>query len=119
MMMNIRMFIESCLLLIILSVILIREIKRRYEKKTEIINQMTHKIVAVLIRHGGKMNRQRINTYLGLPEQMMDEYIARIEKKGVILRKENGDICLKAKHYPYLGKKAELIENNQQIKGLH
>ncbi len=95
MMMNIRMFIEICLLLIMLSVILIREIKRTYKRKTEVINQTNHKIVAVLIRHGGKMNRQRINMYLGLPEQMMDKYIARIEKQGVILRKENGDICLK------------------------
>jgi uncharacterized membrane protein len=94
-MMNIRMFIEICLLLLIFSVMVIREIKRAHKRKTEVINRINHKIIAALIRHGGKMNRQRMNMYLGLPEPMIDKYIARIEKQGVIFRKKNGDIWLR------------------------
>jgi uncharacterized membrane protein len=87
--------IEICVSLLIASTILIREYRLTYQKKTKAFNQLNQKIVATLIRHGGRMNRRRIGIYLNLPERVVAVCIAKLEKKGVIYRQENDDVCLK------------------------
>ena len=95
MMINHKEFIEICVSLLIVSMILIREYWLTYQKKTKAFNQLNQKIIATLIRHGGRMNRKRIGIYLNLPEQLVAVCIAKLEKKGVIYRQENDDVCLK------------------------
>jgi DNA-binding MarR family transcriptional regulator len=96
-MFNVQDSIVIILLLIGLFIILTKELKTILKKRSETKNTLNHKIIAVLIWHGGKMNCLKISKYLDLPKETIVARIKEMEKKGVISTKEDehDNICLK------------------------
>lgn len=74
-----------------LIIMVISEFKAINKKKSGIRSGINHKIIAVLIRHGGKMSCLGISNYLDLPNEIVSARIAEMEKKGVINRKGNNN----------------------------
>ncbi|HBE80177.1 MAG TPA: hypothetical protein DDW65_20700 [Firmicutes bacterium] len=91
-------FFVIILLLIGLFIILSKELKTILKKRSEAKNIVDHKIIAVLIWHGGKMTCLKISKYLDLPKETIIARIKEMEKKGVISTKadEQDNIYLKA-----------------------
>jgi len=85
------------IILIGLLIILIREFQSMGKQSARLLNRTNHKIIAVLIRHGGKMSHWRICSYLDLPSETVTARLAEMERRGIIYRngEDNDDIYLK------------------------
>ncbi len=87
-----RDFIVNIVILIELFIILYGEFKTAGDKRKKMKDNLNHKIIAVLIRHGGKMNCLAISQYLNLSMETVTARIEEMEKKKLISR--NGDECI-------------------------
>ena len=87
-----RDFIVNIVILIELFIILFGEFKTAGDKRKKMKDNLNHKIIAVLIRHGGKMNCLAISQYLNLSMETVTARIEEMGKKKLISR--NGDECI-------------------------
>jgi DNA-binding MarR family transcriptional regulator len=72
-------FIVNIAILFELFIILWGEFKTAAEKKNQ-KDKLNHKIIAVLIRHGGKMNCTGISRYLNLSIETVTDRMKELER---------------------------------------